>query len=256
MHKKFGTGILGIAIWAVILLTGCQSINNSGKNRVYIVSCENAYAPFSMQINGTYKGIDVEILDAVAKASGFRYTLKPMPFSGLIPALKANQIDGAISAISITPQRKKSVDFSDSYYHADMAIITEKTNTNINAISNLKDKTIAVQKGTDGATFAETNQTKYNLHLAYFEDSPSMFQAVENKNADFCVDDYPVIAYKLKMTPHANLKIAIHAVDGEGTDYAFAVNKGANAQLLQLFNAGLKKIKANGEYDKVLSEYI
>lgn len=255
MKKKVLAGILGASLLAVGLLAGCESTKSDSANKEYTIACDNAYAPFSVQVNGTYKGIDVELVAAIAKVEGFKYTLKPMTFSGIIPALKANQIDGAVAGMSITEKRKESVDFSDSYYHADLSIVTDKSNTSINSLDDLKGKTVATKKGTDGSTFAEANETKYNLKISYFDDSPSMFQAVQNKNCDFCVEDYPVIAYKIKVDSSSNLKVAVKAVDA-GTDYAFAVNKGTNAKLRQMFNDGLKKVKANGEYDKILSEYM
>lgn len=255
MKKKWLAGILGVSILAVGLLAGCESTKSDSGNKEYMIACDNAYSPFSVQVNGTYKGIDVELLAAISKAEGFKYTLKPMTFSGIIPALKANQIDGAVAGMSITAKRKQSVDFSDSYYHADLSIVTDKSNTSINSLNDLQGKTVAVKKGTDGSTFAEANQAKYNLKISYFDDSPSMFQAVQNKNCDFCIEDYPVIAYKIKMDPSSNLRVAVKAVDA-GTDYAFAVNKDTNVKLRQMFNAGLKKVKANGEYDKILSEYM
>lgn len=257
MNKKVLAGIVSLSLVVAGLLSGCESTSSSSTssaNKTYLIACDNAYSPFSIQVNGTYKGIDVELLAAIAKTENFKYTLKPMTFSGIIPALKANQIDGAIAAMSITDQRKQSVDFSDSYFHADLSVVTDKSNTSINALSNLSGKSVAVKKGTDGSTFAENNQSKYNLKISYFDDSPSMFQAVQNKNNDFCIEDNPVIAYKIKVDPSSNLKIAIKAVDA-GTDYAFAVNKNTNQKLREMFNDGLKKVKANGEYDKIMQEY-
>ena len=95
---------------------------------------------------------------------------------------------------------------------------------------------------------------KYGLKLSYFDDSPSMFQAVENKNCDFLLEDYPVIAYKIKVDPNSKLKIAGEKLTN--VDYGFAVKKGGNADLLKKFNEGLKKIKDNGEYDKIIGQYI
>lgn len=255
MKKKLFAGILGVAVLAVSLLAGCESINSTSSDRTYTIACDNAYAPFSVQINGTYKGIDVDLISAISKTEGFKYTLKPMTFSGVIPALKANQIDGAIAGMSITDERKKSVDFSDGYYHSTTSVITDKNNTAINSLSDLNGKTVAVKKGTTGAAFAEQNQAKYHLQISYFDDSPSMFQAVQNKNADFCLEDYPVVSYKIKVDPSCNLKIAIKEAN-EGTYFGFAVNKGTNKQLLKMFNDGLKKLKANGQYDKIVNQYI
>ena len=77
------------------------------ENKKYIIACDAKYAPFSFEENGKYKGIDVELLDAIAKEEKFEYELKPMDFDGIIPGLTANQIDGAICWNDITDERKK-----------------------------------------------------------------------------------------------------------------------------------------------------
>jgi ABC-type amino acid transport/signal transduction systems, periplasmic component/domain len=81
-----------------------------------------------------------------------------------------------------------------------------------------------------------------------------MFQAVENKNADFLMEDYPVIAYKIKVDSSAKLKIVGDKLDT--VNYGFAVKKGQNADLLKKFNEGLKKLKDSGKYDQIVGQYI
>ena len=119
----------------------------------------------------------------------------------------------------------------------------------------MKGKTAAVKKGTTGAKFAEDNKDKYNLNITYYDDSPSMMLAVANGNADFMVEDFPVISYLIKTGQQAKLKIAVPSIGAE-PNYGFAVKKGANQELLAKFNEGLKKIKANGTYDKIIKEYM
>jgi polar amino acid transport system substrate-binding protein len=177
-----------------------------------------------------------------------------MDFDGIIPGLTSNQIDGAIAGMSITDERKKSLDFSDGYFVSGLSLVVNKDNTEINGVNDLNGKSASIKKGTAGTKFAEDNESKYGLKLNYFDDSPSMFQAVENKNCDFLLEDYPVIAYKIKVDPNSKLKIAGEKLTN--VDYGFAVKKGGNADLLNKFNEGLKKLKDNGEYDKIVDQYI
>ena len=121
-------------------------------------------------------------------------------------------------------------------------------------LNDLNGKSVSIKKGTAGSKYAEDNEAKYGLKLNYFDDSPSMFQAVENKNADFLLEDYPVIAYKIKVDNGAKLKIVGDKLDT--VDYGFAVKKGQNADLLKKFNEGLKKLKENGKYDEIVGQYI
>ncbi len=81
-----------------------------------------------------------------------------------------------------------------------------------------------------------------------------MFQAVENGNTDFLMEDYPVIAYKIKVDSGARLKIVGDKLDA--VNYGFAVKKGENQDLLKKFNEGLKKLKDDGKYDQIVGQYI
>jgi polar amino acid transport system substrate-binding protein len=258
MNKRTLISILLASVMSVGLLAGCGASKGDTKadsgSKKYVIACDSKFAPFSFEENGKYKGIDVEILDAIAKEENFDYELKPMDFNGIIPGLAANQIDGAIAAMTITDERKKTLDFSDGYFTSGLAIVTNKDNTSINGINDLNGKSVAVKKGTAGSQFAEDNQTKYGLKLNYFEDSPSTFQAVENGNDDVLLEDYPVIAYKIKVDSSAKLKIVGDKLDT--VQYGFAVKKGENADLLKKFNEGLKKLKENGKYDQIVSQYI
>lgn len=261
MKKRTLISTLMVSILSLGLFAGCGSSESgsadAGKDdgaKKYIIACDAKYAPFSFEEDGKYKGIDVELLDAIAKAEGFEYELKPMDFGGIIPGLTANQLDGAIAGMSITDERKQSLDFSDPYFESGLSIVVNANNTDINGEADLKDKSAAVKKGTAGSQFAEDNQEKYNLQLNYFDDSPTMFLDVENGNSDFLMEDYPVIAYKIKVDGDSKLRIAGEKLTT--ANYGFAVNKGENAELLQKFNDGLKKLKENGEYDKIVGQYV
>ncbi|WP_160692087.1 transporter substrate-binding domain-containing protein [Clostridium sp. C2-6-12] len=259
MNKKSLVGILMASVMSIGIMAGCGAQKNDTAksnegNKKYLIACDAKYAPFSFEENNKYKGIDVEILDAIAKEEKFEYELKPMDFNGIIPGLTSNQLDGAIAGMSITDERKQSLDFSDGYFVSGLSMVVNKNNASINSEADLKGKKASVKKGTAGAKFAEDNQAKYGLELSYFEDSPSMFQAVENGNADFLLEDYPVIAYKIKVDPGSKLKIAGDKLTN--VDYGFAVKKGENADLMKKFNEGLKKIKDNGQYDKIVGQYI
>ena len=82
-----------------------------------------------------------------------------------------------------------------------------------------------------------------------------MMLAVSNGNADFLVEDYPVITYQIKTGEQSKLKVAVDAIEEPPMD-AFAVKKGENQELLQMFNDGLAKLKENGKYDEIIGQYV
>ncbi|AGF57942.1 polar amino acid transport system substrate-binding protein [Clostridium saccharoperbutylacetonicum] len=259
MNKKSLVGILLASVMSIGIMSGCGAAKNDtaksdDANKKYVIACDSKYAPFSFEESGKYKGIDVELLAAIAKEEKFEYDLKPMDFDGIIPGITAGQLDGAIAGMSITDERKKVLDFSDGYFVSGLSLVVNKDDTAIKGASDLNGKKASIKKGTAGAKYAEDNEKKAGITLNYFDDSPSMFQAVENKNCDFLLEDYPVIAYKIKVDPNSKLKIAGDKLTN--VDYGFAVKKGGNADLLKKFNEGLKKLKENGEYDKIVGQYI
>lgn len=250
--------------------SGGPTANADYDGTVYKIACDAAYAPFSIQLEagstasgtvvtsangmGDYYGIDVEILDAVAKYEGFQYELTPMDFSGIIPALVSGTIDGSIAGMNITDERKESVDFSDGYYESGSALIVNKDDTSITSFEDLKGKVAACKEGTTGMNWCQDNADQYGFTVSIYPDSASMMLAVSNKQADFMIEDYPVISYQIAIGEQKSLKVAIDAIE-EAPQNGFAVKKGENATLLAMFNEGLAAIRANGTYDKIVNSY-
>ena len=261
--SKLFMAMMTVAL-AGVMFTGCGSktteasgsdVQGADSGKKYLIACDAKYAPFSFEEDGKYKGIDVELLDAIAKEEGFEYELKPMDFSAVIPGLTSNQLDGAIAGMSITDERAEVLDFSDGYFDSGVSMVVNVSNTDINSVDDLTGKKAAVKKGTAGSQFAEDNAEGYNLQLNYFEDSPTMFLDVENGNSDVLFEDYPVIAYKIKIEG-GDAKLRIAGDKLTSVPYGFAVNKGQNAELLKQFNEGLAKLKENGKYDEIVNQYV
>ena len=81
-----------------------------------VVATDTAFVPFEFKEGDKYVGFDIDMWDAIAKEIGVTYTLQPMDFNGIIPALQTKQVDVALAGITIKDERKKAIDFSDGYY--------------------------------------------------------------------------------------------------------------------------------------------
>lgn len=248
----------------VLVLAACGSNDdaNSGGDEggsgdggnTYTVGTDTTYPPFEFEEGGDYKGIDIDIINAIAEEEGFEIKLKPMDFGGIIPAILADQLDVAIAGMSITDDRKEKVDFSDPYFDAGLTLVVSEDNNDITSVDDLKGKVVAVKNGTTGAEHAEKIKEEAGIkEVRQFNDSPSMFQEVANGNADVLIEDYPVIAYAIK-TSNLDLKTVGDRLNGD--QYGIAVKKGENQELLKKINSGLKKIKDNGKYDEILNTYL
>lgn len=175
-----------------------------------------------------------------------------MEFDALIPALQSGQIDLIASGMTITPAREEQLDFTEPYINAGLALAVPIDNQNIKTVDDLKDKIVAVQQGSTGSQAAEQlkkeGKIKDIIYLAHVND---IILNLQNKRADAMINDLPVTKSFMNLNPNV-VKIVDDKVKSE--QYGFAVKTG-NSQLLEKLNTGLKNVKADGTYDKVLKKY-
>ncbi|MGG1675691.1 transporter substrate-binding domain-containing protein [Neobacillus sp. NRS-1170] len=252
-------GLLSLFLILAIFIAACGSSDTAGEKeekgsgKVYKVGVDTTYPPFEFKEGNDYKGIDIDLINAIAKNQGFKIELSPMDFGGIIPAMQANQLDVAIAGMSITDERKKVVDFSTPYFDAGLTVVVKNDNSTIKSVDDLKGKTVAVKKGTTGAKYAQDNATKLGINVVQFNDSPAMFQEVSNGNADALIEDYPVISYAIAQKD-LGLKIVGDRLNGD--QYGIAVLKGQNQDLLKKIDKGLAELKKDGTYDKIIKTYL
>ncbi len=220
--------------------------------KVYIIGTDTTFPPFEFQDeNGEQVGIDMDILAAVAEDQGFEYEVNVLGFDAAVQALGSKQVDGVIAGMSITEERAKTFDFSDPYFDSGV-IMGVAADSDIKGYEDLAGKKVAVKQGTEGAAFAESIADEYGFEMVTFEASDMMYQDVITGNTVACFEDYPVLGYAI------NQGLALKTVTDkeQGSSYGFAVAKGENAELLEMFNAGLADIIENGTYQEILDTYI
>lgn len=227
----------------------------SGSDKTWVIATDTVFKPFEYtDENGAFVGIDVDIVAAIAEDQGFKYELKSLGWDASIAACQAGQADGMIAGASITDERKESGwMFSDGYYTATQCMAVAE-NSDIKGFEDLKDKQVAVKTGTQGAAYAESLADEYGFTLNYFEDSPTMYQAVAGGQAVACFEDTPIMAASIK-DGGLGLKI-VEGSENDGADYGFAIFNSDEQELLDMFNAGLANIKANGKYDEIIAKYL
>ncbi|MFD2043214.1 transporter substrate-binding domain-containing protein [Ornithinibacillus salinisoli] len=236
----------------ILVLSACSS-NSSSDGDSYKVGIDVTYPPFEYQEDGEYKGIDIDLIHAIAEDQGFDIELEAMDFSGIIPAMEAGQLDIAIAGMSITDERKETVDFSEPYFEAGLSLVVAKGNTEVTSLEDLTEKTVVVKSGTTGADFAEDNKDEYGFDIVQVKDSPSMFQEVSNGSADALIEDYPVITYAIAQS---DLELEVVGERLNGDHYGIAVLKGEYDELLAKINDGLANLKESGQYDEIINKYL
>ncbi len=232
-----------------------DAANASTDGKTWIIASDTVFKPFEYtDASGKFVGIDVDIVAAIAEDQGFDYEIKSLGWDAAIAACQAGQADGMIAGASITDERKESGwIFSDGYYQATQTM-TVAADSDITGFADLSGKTVAVKTGTQGASYAESLKDEYGFNITYFEDSPTMYQAVMGGQAVACFEDTPIMASSIKDGDLA-LKI-LEDTANEGAPYGFAIFNADNQELIDMFNAGLANIKENGKYDEIIAKYL
>lgn len=255
MKKKLSLAILGMCLM-IGMVTGCGVSDKEAVSDVaskkYIIATDTTFPPFEFtNEKGEFVGIDVEMLEAIAKDQGFEYELNSLGFDAALLAVESGQADGVIAGMSITEERKAKFDFSEAYYDADVTMAVAK-DSSVSTYEDLKGQKVAVKTATNGADYAKSIASEYGFEIVEFKDSPTMYQDVIVGNTVACFEDYPVMAYNIQQG--AGLMIP-EGMTAAGSSYGFAVKKGENVELAKMFNDGLKNIKENGKYQEIIDQY-
>lgn len=227
----------------------------SAGDKVWVVATDTVFRPFEFtNENGEFVGIDVDILAAIAEDQGFQYELKSLGWDAAVAAVQSGQADAIIAGATIKQERIDSGwMFSDGYYNATQTFVLAE-GSDIKGYEDLAGKNVAVKNGTAGMDFANSLKDEYGFTTSVFEDSPTMYQDVILGNSVACVEDTPIMADSIKI---GNLALTIpEGMESEGAPYGFAIMNESNQELLDMFNAGLANIKANGKYDEILEKYL
>jgi polar amino acid transport system substrate-binding protein len=213
------------------------------------VATDGTFPPFEYSENGKRVGFDIELIEAIAKQLNKTVEWIDIDFKGLVPGLLANRFDVAASAIYITDERRKVVDFTDTYYPGGLVIMVKKGDDRIKGPDDLNGKKVSVQVGTKSVNFLKEKFP--SAERIEVEKNQEMFQLVEIGRADAAVTGKP--AAKVYAKVRGTLEVLDQPLTVE--EYGFALRK-SDADLVKQFNEALKKLKADGTYDKLVSKYL
>ena len=253
--KKTLSVLLAVMMAVCAFAGGNKEKAAEAGGKVWIVATDTVFRPFEYtNEKNQFVGIDVDLLAAIAEDQGFKYELQSLGWDAGVAAVQVGQADALIAGATIKQSRIDSGwIFSEGYYNATQTFVVAK-DSKIASFEDLRGQVVAVKNGTAGADFARSIKDEYNLTIHVFEDSPTMYQDVINGNSAACCEDTPIMADNIKT---AGLALKIPAgMESEGAPYGFAIMDKKNQELLDMFNAGLKNIKANGKYQQILDKYL
>ena len=221
--------------------------------KVYAVGTDAAYAPFEFQNEkGEIVGLTVDMVTAIAKKAGIEVKFVNTPWEGIFNALQQGDRDMLASSITITDERKQTMDFTNPYFDA-YQLIAVKESSKVAKFDDLKKLKVGVQTGTTGDEAVTKLLGKTNTNVKRFESTPLALKELEAGGVDAVVADNGVVINYVTNNPNAKFKtVSDKAFVPE--QYGFAVKKG-NAELLEKLNKGLADIKADGTYDQIYAKY-
>ncbi|WP_084577007.1 basic amino acid ABC transporter substrate-binding protein [Sporomusa malonica] len=253
MSRKSMSFIILTLFVLTVGLTGCGGSQQAQPAAVKVlkVGAEATFPPFEFQDEKSkdYVGFDVDLMKAIGKQMGTEVQIVNTAFDGLIPALEGGQIDVIASAMTITDERSKKVNFSKPYYKSGLSIIVKADNNAIKTFKDLEGKRIAVQIGTTGAE--EAKKIK-DAKVREFNSASEAFLELKAGGADAVVNDLPVNEYYLTKGGSKDAKLVGEVLNAE--EYGVAVAK-KNTELAGKISKALDEIKQNGEYAKVYEKW-
>ncbi len=232
-----------------------ESADNSSSDKDTLIMATNAAFPPYEYVDGEeYKGINVEIAQAIADDLGMKLEINDMDFDSIIPAITTGKADMSLAGMTVTEDRKKNVSFSDSYATGVQVIIVPEDSDITGPDDLANDKMIGVQQGTTGDIYCSDTLEKGGFgeeHVIAYPNGASAVQALITGKVDAVViDNEPAKAF---VAENEGLKILDTEYVTE--DYAIAIAKD-NTDLLDKVNASLAKLKEDGTVQSIIDKYI
>ncbi|HCT1257107.1 ABC transporter substrate-binding protein/permease [Staphylococcus aureus] len=227
-----------------------EKIKERGELRVGL-SADYAPMEFEHTVNGKteYAGVDIDLAKKIAKDNNLKLKIVNMSFDSLLGALKTGKIDIIISGMISTPERKKQVDFSDSYMMTKNIMLVKKDKVNeYKDIKDFNNKKVGAQKGTEQEKIAQTEIE--NASITSLSRLPDVILALKSGKVEGAVVEKPVAEAYLKQNP--KLGISNVKFNEEEKDTVIAVPKDS-PKLLSQINKTIKEVKDKGLIDKYMT---
>jgi polar amino acid transport system substrate-binding protein len=244
----------GIGALSCFFITGCgpSAVPKEPSAPPLRVGMDLSYPPFeSLKPGGEPEGVSVEIAKALAAELGRPLKIENIPFTGLIPSLKTGKIDIILSSMTDTPERRKSIAFSDPYLSIGLALLVAE-NSPVTSKENLDEpgRVVAVRQGTTGQVWAEANLKKARL-LVLEKENAAVLEVLQGKADAFIYDQMSV--WKQAQQHPGKLRALLDPLQREY--WAIGLRPEDNV-LREQINAFLKKFREEGGFEKLSEKFL
>ncbi len=215
------------------------------------VASNIAYPPFESSPKGRPKGFDIELMNEIGKRAGFEVEYENVRFDSILRGLNTDLFDAAISAMTITEDRERQIDFSDPYFNADQALLVE-SGSGVQSIEDLAEEPVGVQAGSTGQMKAEELLDGEQIgEIAPYRTIGEAFAALEHEKVEGVIYDLSAAHGKIVKRDG---KIRFVEPISTGEQYGIAFPKGS--PLVDPVNKALAEIKDDGTYEKLYKKWI
>ena len=248
--KRLLTIVAGAALAASF--AGCKKSEQAPGPAPLVVGMDLSYPPFeTINEQGKPAGISVDLAHALGESLHRPVRIENMPFTGLIPSLLTGKIDLILSSMTDTPERRKTIAFSDPYLSIGLALLAG-TGSGLKGAADLDQsgRTIAVRQGTTGQVWA-TAHLKQAKVLVLDKESSAVLEVVQGKAVGFLYDQMSVWKNQ-KEHPQETIAL-LEPVQTESWAIGLRPN---DSQLREQVNAFIKSFRASGGFDRLGDLYL
>lgn len=229
-----------------------ETAASSSEEKTLTMATNVAFPPYEFYENEKPAGIDVEIATAICEKLGYKLDIMDIEFGAILGAVSSGKADFTMAGLTVTDERKQSVDFSDAYAMAQLAILAN-ADSGVASIDDLNQpgKKVAVKTGSTGDVYATKNLT--NAEIVRLADESACVTEVVQGKADGFLYDQLTIYRNHQANPDTTEAVFIPFQDAE--EWGIAVKKG-NTELLDQLNAFIAQSKTDGEFDRLTEKYL
>ncbi|MDN3452177.1 MULTISPECIES: transporter substrate-binding domain-containing protein [unclassified Psychrobacter] len=245
---------------AVLMLAGCNNSSAPAENSDadsanetplnIKIATESSYKPFSYtDADGKLIGYEIELVDALCAQMKAECEVISQDWDGLIPGLNAQKFDAAIAGMSITPERKEVVDFSDPYFHSGIILIGKKGDDL--KVESLTGQPVASQRSTVASQYLQDEHSDANIKL--YDTQDNAYLDLTSGRVRGMMSDKVTGSDWLKTEAGKDYEVKGQEISTDDDAMGIAFRKGD--PLAAKFNAALAELKTNGTYDQITGSY-
>ncbi len=235
---------------SVLIAAGCGGSSSGGGGEKLTVGSDVPYPPFEEfgKSKTEFKGFDIELVEAIAEKIDRKVEFQDTSFDTIFRDLAQGKFDMVASATTITPEREKTVDFTNPYYLPSAQAIVVAKGSEVKSEADLKGKTIGVQQGTTGEEYVEEEVDAGEVRT--YPQGPDTIPALKSGTIDAVVIDRPVAEKAIEEDSGIEISAGIETEE----EYGFVVQQG-DEELLDELNEGLKEVLDDGTYTRIYEKW-